>query len=191
MNWCTLLVQKVIGMSVSIFQQYEYSDLVLIGPNIPHLNFDYGVQCDYRKVVVHLNQGFVEQHFSNVPEFTSIQKLFEESKKGVAFSGITKELIGKKLFKLEDLNPFKRYIWLMGVLQSLSESEDIERLHDKPFLNKINNNEKERLRLIYSFVDENYQHKIRLDEIAEICFMTKESFCRYFKKKQIILLFNS
>ena len=144
------------------------------------MNFDYGVQCDYRKVVVHLNQGFVEQHFFNVPELTSIQNLFEESKKGVAFSGIIKELIGKKLFKLEDLNPFKHDQRLMEILQSLSESEDIERLYEKAFFNKINSNKKERLRLIYSFVDENYQHKIRLDEIAEICFMTKGSFCQYF-----------
>ena len=28
---------------------YENSDLVFIGSNIPHLNFDYGVQTDYKK----------------------------------------------------------------------------------------------------------------------------------------------
>ena len=35
---------------------YDGNDLVLIGSNIPHLNFDYGVKTDYQKVVVHLKK---------------------------------------------------------------------------------------------------------------------------------------
>ena len=64
----------------------------------------------------------------------------------------------------------------------LSKIKEVELLHDKPYLNKFSNKEQERLRLIYAFVDNNYHRKIELDEIAKICFMTKEAFCRYFKK---------
>ena len=41
---------------------YEKNDLVLIGSNIPHLNFDYGIKTTYRKVVVHLKKDFIENH---------------------------------------------------------------------------------------------------------------------------------
>ena len=40
-----------VGEHISAFEQW---DLVLIGSNIPHLNFDYGVKGPYEKIVVAL-----------------------------------------------------------------------------------------------------------------------------------------
>ena len=161
---------------------YENSDLVLIGTNIPHLNFDYGVQSHYRKVVVHLKREFVEHHFAHIPELVGIKNLFEKSKRGVAFSGEIKKVIGNQLFDLEKLKPFQQYLKLTEILQLLSKVEQVELLHEKPYLNKFTTKEQERLRLIYAFVDNNYHRKIELKEIAAISSMTKEAFCRYFKK---------
>ena len=39
--------------------KFKHSDLVLIGSNIPHLNFDYGVKSDYEKIVIHLRPDFL------------------------------------------------------------------------------------------------------------------------------------
>lgn len=44
-----------IGQHIS---SYMESDLVFIGKNIPHLNFDYGVKNKYRQVVVQLKENF-------------------------------------------------------------------------------------------------------------------------------------
>ena len=55
---------------------YEKSDLTLIGSNIPHLNFDYGIKTDYQKVVVHFKKDFSEAHFQSTPELSSLAKLF-------------------------------------------------------------------------------------------------------------------
>ena len=161
---------------------YSGSDLVLIGSNIPHLNFDYGVQTEYQKVVVHLKKDFVEQHFTHALELAAINRMFEQSKRGIAFSGEKLPSIGKKLFHLEFLEPLQRYLHLVEILQWISEIETVELLHDKPYLNTFSSKEQERLRLIHAFIDENYHRKIELNEMAEICFMTKEAFCRYFKK---------
>ncbi|MEL6655151.1 MAG: AraC family transcriptional regulator [Bacteroidota bacterium] len=161
---------------------YEGSDLVLIGSNIPHLNFDYGVQSDYQKVVVHLKKEFVEGHFSDTPELAAIQQLFALSSRGIAFAGKEKTSIGEKLFALQHLPPFQQYLELTEILQLLSQLEDVEVLHEKPYRNTFSNREQERLRLIYAFVDNNFHRKVELDEIASVCFMTKEAFCRYFKK---------
>ncbi|MEL6968963.1 MAG: AraC family transcriptional regulator [Bacteroidota bacterium] len=161
---------------------YEESDLVLIGTNIPHLNFDYGVQSDYQKAVVHLKKEFVEGHFANTPELGAIQQLLETSKKGIAFQGKNKNTIGEKLFALEGLAPFQQYLQLTEILQLLAQVSSFELLHEKPYRNTYSHREQERLRLIYAFVDNNFHRKIELEEIAKTCFMTKEAFCRYFKK---------
>lgn len=161
---------------------YEGSDLVLIGSNIPHLNFDYGVKEEYQKVVVHLNKDFVEQHFTHALELTAIKKLFEKSKRGIAFSGKKIPAIGESLFKLEHLEPFQQYQQLLETLLLISDVESVEMLHETPYINKFSEKEQHRMRLIHAFIDKNYHRKIELEEISKICFMTKEAFCRYFKK---------
>ncbi len=161
---------------------YEESDLVLIGSNIPHLNFDYGVKTTYQEVVVHFKKEFIESHFQNVWELNPISELFEKSKYGLVFKGETKKLVGEKLFQLEHLNSFQQYMLLMEVLQELAASSAIELLHEHSYQNKFSEREQGRLRTIYAYVDKHYHQKIELGEIAEISNMTKEAFCRYFKK---------
>lgn len=161
---------------------YEKNDLVLIGSNIPHLNFDYGIKTTYRKVVVHLKKDFIENHLSGVPELNPITQLFEKSKYGLAFSGKVKRQIGEKLFYLEHLSDFQRYNQMLEILDMLANIPNPELLHEQPYNNKVSEREQGRLRAIYAFVDKNYHKKIHLDEVAAISSMSKEAFCRYFKK---------
>ena len=51
--------------------RYEGSDLVLIGPNIPHLNFDYGVKTECEQVVVQMKEDFLGKDFFNLPEMSN------------------------------------------------------------------------------------------------------------------------
>lgn len=161
---------------------YDGSDLVLIGSNIPHLNFDYGVQTEYRKAVVHLKKEFVETHFASSPELSSIKTLVNNSSRGIAFKGVIKKTIGERLFALEHLDLFQQYLKIVEIFHLLSKEEDLEYLHPEPFLHKFRNKEQDRLRSIYAFVDKNYHRKIELNEMSELCFMSKEAFCRYFKR---------
>lgn len=162
---------------------YQKSDLVLIGSNIPHLNFDYGLKTDYRKVVVHLKRDFIERHIEKSPELSVIKSLFERSQHGLAFAGPLKKKIGEQLFGFEQLQPFEQYIQLLEVLQLLSETDSFSLLHERPYTRRISERQQNRMRAIYAFIDKNYHKKIELNEIALISNMTKEAFCRYFKKE--------
>lgn len=161
---------------------YQESDLVLIGGNIPHLNFDYGVKTDYKKVVVHIKPSFIKNNITDTPELNSISKLFEKSKHGLAFNGEIKKDIGQLLLKSESLNSFEKYLLLLQIFKTLSEQDDVEILHEQPYVNKYSQKEQERLRNIYAYIDKNYFRKIELTEVAKMSNMTKEAFCRYFKK---------
>lgn len=161
---------------------YERSDLVLIGSNIPHLNFDYGVTTSYQKVVAHIKKEFVQQHLELITELHPLLQLFEKSKHGVAFKGKIKDQVGAKLFGFEKLKPFEQYLELIEVLQMLAATNDYELLHEKAFTKKQSEREQGRIRNIYAFVDKNYHQKIELNKMATMSNMSKEAFCRYFKK---------
>src|SRR5258708_27747640 len=70
--------------------KYEESDLVFIGPNIPHLNFDYGVHTNCEQIVIQMKENFLGEHFFNTPEILSIKELFKKASYGLSFNDETK-----------------------------------------------------------------------------------------------------
>ena len=162
--------------------EYKGSDLVLIGSNIPHLNFDHGVNTTYQKEVLHFKPEFRDTILEGLPELKSIDRLLELSRYGIAFHGQTKNKVGAQMKELHLLEPFEFFMSIMSILNHLSGSNEFELLHKKPFINKYSKKEQSRIRKIYGFIDERYQDKITLDEISNLCNLTKPAFCRYFKK---------
>ena len=162
--------------------QFTDSDLVLIGSNIPHLNFDHGVKTSYRKEVLHIKASFKEDVVAQFPELKSLERLLELSKYGLAFYGATKKEIGGYLKELHRLPPFESFIQSLYILKKLAESKEFELLHTKPYVNRHSTKEQERIREIYALVDNRYQEKITLHEVSQLCNLTIPAFCRYFKK---------
>lgn len=162
--------------------RYEGSDLVFIGPNIPHLNFDYGVRTDHREVVVQLSENFLGDRFWQAPEFAAIARLFGQARTGLSFYGETKREVGQRLEALPTLPPFERMMALLTIFQRLATSPEVEPLHGKPVTNAYNQNEQQRLRRTYQFIEENYPRRIDIAEVAGLANLTESAFCRYFKR---------
>lgn len=168
-----------VGDHISI---YEESDLVLIGSNIPHLNFDYGVQTDYKKEVLHIKPLFIDKIVPEIPELSGIQDLFSRSSHGLAFTGKTKKEVGKLMKGLYALSGTDLFMEVLHIINLLAVSQEYTMLHERPYVNPYNQREQERLRKIHAFIDEHYQRKIVVHEAAKMCYLSKEAFCRYFKK---------
>lgn len=171
--------QRHVGEHIS---RYEGSDLVFIGSNIPHLNFDYGVKTDYEKVVLHIRPDFLGEALGNTPELAAIRHFFELSARGVAIGGDTKQQAGERMKTLHQLPPFEQFLEVLRILQFLANSAETSLLHDAPVKNQYNKKEQDRLQLLYRFIEENYRRRIELGEVAALCHLTEAAFCRYFKK---------
>ena len=161
---------------------FEGSDLVFIGSNIPHLNFDYGIKTEYEKVVLQIKEDFFKNDFITTPELACIYQLFENSKKVVSFHGDIKDKIGKRLQKIHLLSHFEQFIEVLSLFQILATSNEMTLLHDKPFENLYNNKEQLRLKVVYKFIENNYKRPVSIEEIAKLTHLSKAAFCRYFKK---------
>ncbi len=162
--------------------RYEGSDLVFIGPNIPHLNFDYGVKTDHRKVVVQLRSNFLGDVFWQAPELAAVTRLFEQARSGVSFYGQTKEQVGNRLSHLAELPPFERLLSLLSIFQQLATSTEYTLLHGQAVVSAYNLHEQQRLKQVNQFVAEQYTRKIDIREVATLANLTEAAFCRYFKR---------
>lgn len=162
--------------------KYEGSDIALIGPNIPHLNFDYGVKAIVDTVVIQMKENFLGQDFFSLPEISAIKALFEKAKSGVAFYGETKKLAGEKLKQLTALPHFEQLITLLQIFNFLANSNQIEMLSARPIASISVLKEQQRLQKVYHFIEVNYQNQIDVNAVAKLCNLTTAAFCRYFKK---------
>lgn len=162
--------------------KYETSDLALIGPNIPHLNFDYGVKETVNTVVVQMKENFLGQDFFSLPEIAAINRLFENAKNGLAFFGKTKKLAGEKLKQLTSLPHFDQLITLLQVFNLLANSSEVVMLQARPIAGTSVLKEQLRLQKTYHFIEVNYQNQIDVNAVAKLCNLTTAAFCRYFKK---------
>ena len=162
--------------------KYEGSDLALIGPNIPHLNFDYGIKETVKTVVIQMKDNFLGKDFFSLPEITTINTLFSKAKSGIVFYGTTKKLASEKLMQLTTLPHFDQLITLLQVFNLLANSNEIEELNARPITSASVLKEQQRIQKVYHFIEANYQNEIDVNVVAQLCNLTTSAFCRYFKK---------
>jgi AraC-like DNA-binding protein len=169
-----------VGQHVS---SYMESDLVLIGRNIPHLNFDYGIKTKYKQIVVQLKENFLGDAFIETPEFMAIQQLFERSYLGLSFTGKTKIAVAEKLKQMQTVNHFEQLLCLLQIFQILATSKDVIELNEQDTSIKLFLNDKIRMGAVYKYIHANYNETPDVNKVAASVHLSTAAFCRYFKKQ--------
>jgi AraC-like DNA-binding protein len=169
-----------VGQHIS---SYMESDLVLIGQNIPHLNFDYEIKTDYKQIVIQLKEHFLGDAFKETPEFAAIQKLFDRAYLGLSFSGKTKTDVVEKLKYMQALGHFEQLLCLLEIFQILARSEEVTELNDRDTSIKLFLNDKIRMGTIYEYIHDNYNETPDVNKVAASVHLSTAAFCRYFKKQ--------
>ncbi len=163
--------------------RYEGSDLVLIGPYVPHLNFDYGVRTLCETVVVQMKEDFLGSMFLQAPELHACKQLFQRARKSLAFSGNTKLRVGAMLRELPTLPPFRRLMQLLEILQILAVAQDAEDLDAQPITNEETYKDQGRMQRIHRMVEEAFPHKLETADVASALHLTPAAFCRYIRRQ--------
>lgn len=169
-----------VGKDISAFTE---SDLLLIGSNVPHLNFDYRVQTECQQLVLQMRENFLQDIITPVPEYKNIRTLLERSSLGLSFFGKTKEVVVEKLQMMKDQNSFHSLMGLIEILQILADSSEVKALNKEDTSIKWFLNDKIRMGAIYDYIHENYDKKPNVNEIAKVASLSTPAFCRYFKKQ--------
>ncbi|MGN7722640.1 helix-turn-helix domain-containing protein [Chitinophaga sp. 22620] len=164
-----------VGQHIS---NYIDNDLIFIGPDVPHLNFDYGLGREINQIVVQLKEDFLGDAFLNAPELSSIKELFGRARYGLSFTGLTKITIAAKLKEMQQLEHFAQLICLLEIFQVMATSTEVVQLNDRA----DQQHKDSRMAVIYDYIDANFHQKPDVNEIARQVHMTTAAFCRYFKK---------
>ncbi|HSZ34807.1 MAG TPA: AraC family transcriptional regulator [Puia sp.] len=162
---------------------YTHSDLVLIGGNLPHLNFDYRLRSDYNQIVIQLKTDFLGEAIATSPEFSLISELFKKAEYGIAFYGKTKQMVAEKLKELNGFGSFDQLMLLIKIFQILAISGEYNILNDDLSSKNFIIKDKIRMGSVYEYIDANYHQKPNVHAVAEKVHLTSSAFCRYFKRQ--------
>lgn len=177
---------RFVGDNVQIFKE---GDLVLTGPNLPHLwrsddaYFEKDSTLVTRGLVIYFDHDLLGKSLLHREEFYIIRKLVENSLRGIEFYGEVREQIRRLLLEMADEKGFRRIIKLLEILEMLANTKDFALLTSPSYVNSFKGNDSEKMSLVYDYVMTNFKTKITLEEVAEMLNMTTTSFCRYFKPR--------
>lgn len=170
-------------------EPFKEGDLVFTGPNLPHLwhsdepYFHKNSKLKTRGLVIYFDHELLNKTLLNKEEFYYINKLVENSARGMEFYGKTRSKLNKLILNIDQKKGFQRIIRLLDIIDIMANSSEYNLLSSPGYANVFKGDDAEKMRIVYDYVMSNFRTKIALSEIANMLNMTTTSFCRYFKPR--------
>lgn len=176
---------RFVGDSIGSFQK---DDLVLLGPNIPHLwkndptYYDNKDSDAAQAVVIRFSEYFLGKEQYNMAEMSKLKQLFRKSERGLLIHGLGKERVIASIIKMVEYQGMERLIIFLGILNAIANACDLTFLSSDGFMTSLNPKNEKRMNNVYDFVTNNFRNRITLDQIADRASMNPSAFSRYFSQ---------
>jgi len=161
---------------------YTKNDIIIIGSNLPHAFKSEPSSKNKSKM---LSLFFTETSFGNsffeLDEFSEIKQFFSKSLQGLLIHN-NKEGITKCFKKLKKATKLERFIVLLDILNLISRAKS-EPISNFAYNKSYSDLEGKKMRDVFEYTIENYHTSIYLKDIANVANMTKNAFCKYFKRR--------
>lgn len=169
----------VVGDTIN---NYSKGDVLVIGSNLPHVfKSDSKLSMQSHMLTLFFTEQSFGDPFFNLEELKEIQPFFERSKFGFKLKSNLEEL--SALFcQLENSSKLNRFIILLQLLNYMIDS-DYTSLSSFVYDKKYSIVEGDRMRNVFEYTMNNYADEISLEHMAKVANMTKNAFCKYFKKR--------
>ena len=161
------------------YEPFNDGDLVLLGSNLPHTwsgKADGDVNSD--AIVIQFSSEFILP-FLELNESLLIKKMLENSLRGINFE--PDEQLVTKIIEITETNGVERILKLISILDILSKKQ-IKLIAPNTFHNVVSKKSEVRINKVCLFIQNNFQNKIYLKEVADLIYLTESNFCKFFKK---------
>ena len=178
--------KRIIGDNIDNF---EDGDLVLMGPNLPHIWQNDEIFTKKKKgyrakaTVIYFPTDFLLTLTDDQDIIVSTQKLINKSSRGLKIFGETHKKITLLLKGIGEEKGLKKIIHFLQIIDTLSQSKDYEYLASITYRNHYDEKDTGRINNVYQFLMHNFHRNIELKEVSSLCHMTPNAFCRYFKSR--------
>lgn len=161
---------------------YATNDVIVIGSNIPHVfKSDLNAASHSHMLSLFFTKASFGKDFFDLEELLEVQKFFKRAKHGFKITS-KQELMKLLFFQLEKASKLNRFLILLQLLKNASLA-NYKSLSSFIYDKKYSINEGKRMRNVFEFTMNHFDKTITLDAVSEVANMTKNAFCKYFKKR--------
>lgn len=161
---------------------YKPNDILVIGSYLPHiLKSDATVTGKSEMLTLFFTKKAFGNNFFEMEETKALQSFFARATHG--FKVISdKEEMAQLFLKLRSAEKLDQFIILLKLLRTGSLCE-YQSLSSFIYEKQYSDSEGNRMRNIFEFTMSNFNTNIILEEVSDKANMTKNAFCKYFKKR--------
>lgn len=171
--------ERYIGDSI---ESYPESDLVLLGPNLPHTWQSSLTDEKPLVFVLWFSQEWVDRLVEQFPEYAELPHLLEISHRGLQFNPSVAQKLTSSFERLVNANHRQRLLILLHILDALLD-QDVTLLASNDFQTAhVQNNNQDVLSQILFTVHQEFHRVLSLEEMAEHANMSVSTFVRFFKR---------
>jgi AraC-like DNA-binding protein len=173
-------VRRVVGDSMEEIMDIE---LVLVGANLQH-GWELH-QCknkNIHEITIQFHDDLFDTKLLARRIMKPIKDMFDRSAHGILFSEKIAEEVKVKILRLSKIDSIDYFLELISILQDLATSRN-QRLLSSYTSNNRSFENSDKIKIIYEYVQQNYQNKMSLNEISNLVNMSPVSFNRFIKKR--------
>lgn len=170
-------------------QRFSEGEIYFIAANRPHIfqsdpsYFDRTTNNNVHAIHLYFDAETLLNSFVNLPELEQIRNFIENVNFGIQLPEENAAEVIKAVNCLVNLSGVPRLLKFIELLHYLSiDLREFKSLSSGSSRQMIPGAESSRMDKIYKYTLSNYTKAISLDMVADICHMTPQAFCKYFKK---------
>jgi AraC-like DNA-binding protein/quercetin dioxygenase-like cupin family protein len=169
----------IVGDSI---HNYKEGDVFIFDENLPHVFKSDSSKIDFSHMkTVFFTKAAFGRDFFEIEELKPLLSFFKKAENG--FKVLSNKRSAHKIFEnLFITSKLDRFILFFQLLKVLKQSK-IEPLSSFISDKKYSDNEGRRMSAVLEFTMNHFQKEITLDTISQEAAMTKNAFCKYFKKR--------
>jgi AraC-like DNA-binding protein/quercetin dioxygenase-like cupin family protein len=172
--------RRHIGRTVS---RYDEGELLLLGPNVPHLSYGYDQDHSFEEVGALFSPQLLDSAPGTWPELDPVRALLARAATGLVFATSVRHTVGPQVQRLRTLPPWERLLSLLDILQQLAHCPEptYTALAAGPPVT-ASPLAQERLNQVLTLLHQRLSGPVSVPELAAEAALSVPAFCRFFKQ---------
>ncbi|MFT3753785.1 MAG: AraC family transcriptional regulator [Paludibacter sp.] len=172
---------RIVGDRMETFSAGE---VVFLPPNIPHGwyfdEFDHDEQGKIENITIIFPVDWLHKCIAAFPETEHFMMQIEQYKDAVKFEGDTQISLQNIMTRMLGENSLEHISSLLNILNIIASSAEKQIVG----VNTKQNRSQLKMQEVARYMVNNYQEKIKLEDVAKFVGMNRSSFCSFFKREK-------
>jgi AraC-like DNA-binding protein len=173
-------VKRIVGDHI---EEIDDIELVLVGPNLYHgWELSKCKNKGIHEITIQFHNDLFSESLLARRIMMPIKDMFNRANHGILFSKKIGMELADRIVKISKLDGMDYFLEIISILHDMANSRH-QRLLSTFTVDYDTFEDDDKMKLVYEYIQKNFDNKITLDDVSDIASMSPVSFNRFIKKR--------